>query len=212
MFLIVAYAVSKNTLYSKLICLIDTAIFLDTQSPFLYISIEKGEYCMWEESMNKILWKAPFSAFVSLVVCFFIGCAGVHYGNIVPDTDATKAFEAFQIDPDMNYYYSGPDAYPNALIGVKKSYLLDSDLWKTIEAQPKVFKALIMAMQSRALEYGMLQHGFIIKDNKGQTIGVWYSILRATTFVRMGDGNKVEIFTPDLILFKEEGEANRVED
>jgi hypothetical protein len=176
--------------------------FLDTQSPFLYIFLEQGEFCVWEESMNKTIWKAPCRIFASVVLCFFIGCVGANYGSIIPDKAVTNTFEAFQIDPDMNYYYSGPDAYPNALIGLKKSYMLDSDLWKPIEAQPKVFKELIMAMQTIALEHGTFQHGFIMKDNKGQTIGVWYSILRATTLVRMGEGNKVEVFTPDLILFK----------
>jgi len=152
--------------------------------------------------MNKIMREAPFSVFTSIVICFFIGCVGANYGSIIPDAAATKAFEAFQIDPDMNYYYSGPEFYPNALIGLKKSYMLDSDLWKPIEAQSKVFKELITAMQKIALEHGMLQHGFIIKDNKGQTIGVWYSVLTARTLVRMGDDNKVEIFTPELIIFK----------
>lgn len=157
--------------------------------------------------MNKIKPEAPLSVFASIVLCFFIGCVGANYGSIIPDTAATKAFEAFQIDPDMNYYYSGPDVYPNALIGVKKSYVLDSDLWKPIQAQPQVFKELITAMQTKALEYRAYQHGFIIKDNKGQTIGMWYSILKARTLIRMGDGNKVEIFTPELMLFKEGGDG-----
>jgi hypothetical protein len=179
-----------------------SSILLDTQSPILYIATDKGKFCVWEESMNKIIWEAPFCVFASIVICFFIGCVGANYGSIIPDAAATKAFETFQIDPDMNYYYSGPEVYPNALIGLKKSYVLDSDLWKPIVAQPKVFKELITAMQTIALEHGMLQHGFAINDNKGQTIGVWYSILTARTLVRMGDGNKVEIFTPELILFK----------
>jgi hypothetical protein len=163
-----------------------------------------GEFRVGGESMKKILWKAPFGIFASVALIFFIGCMGANYGSIIPDAAVTKAFESFRIDPDMNYYYSGPDAYPNALIGVKKSYVLDSDLWKPIEAQPNVFNELIMAMQSRALERGMSQYGFIIIGNKGQAIGVWYSILRATTVVRMGDDNKVVIYTPDLILFKED--------
>ena len=152
--------------------------------------------------MIKLIRKTPTSIFALIVLCFFSGCAGPNYGSIDPNTAATKAFEAFQIDPDMNYYYSGPYASPNALIGLKKSYTLNSDLWKTIDPQPKLIKELITGMQNIAFEHGECQHGFIIRDNKGNTIGVWYSILQARTFIRMRDGNNVEIFTPDLILFK----------
>ena len=152
--------------------------------------------------MNNLIQEVPFSVFVSIVLCFFIGCAGANYGSIDPNTAATKAFEAYQTDPDMNYYYSGPYANPNALIGLKKSYALNSDLWKPIDPQPKLIKEFITGMQNIASEHGECQHGFIIRDNKGNTIGVWYSILRATTFIKMGSGNQVEIITPDLILFK----------
>ena len=152
--------------------------------------------------MITLIRKAPISIFALIVLCFFSGCAGPNYGSIDPNTAATKAFEAFQIDPDMNYYYSGPYASPNALIGLKKSYTLNSDLWKTIDPQPKLIKELITGMQNIAFEHGECQHGFIIRDNKGNTIGVWYSILRARTFIKMGEGNQVEIFTPDLILFR----------
>jgi hypothetical protein len=169
---------------------------------FPLYSLEKQEILVGEKSMNKLRQEIPFSVFVSIVLCFFIGCAGAHYGSIVPNAAATKAFEAFQTDPDMNYYYSGPEANPNALIGLKKSYALNSDLWKPIDPQPKVIKELITGMQNIAFVHGESQHGFIIRDNKGNTIGVWYSILRARTFIKMGEGNQVEILTPDLILFR----------
>jgi hypothetical protein len=128
---------------------------------------------------------------------------GINYGNIIPDTAVTKAFEAFQIDPDMKYYYSGSGVHPNAIMGLKRNYALDSDLWKPMEAQPTIFKELIIGMQTKALERGTLQHGFVMKDNKGQPIGVWYSILRASTVIKIGESNKVTVFTPELETYKE---------
>lgn len=154
--------------------------------------------------MHALTRKVLLSIF-SLIV-FSIGCASQNYGSIVPNTAATKAFEAFHIDPDMNYYYSGPEVNPNALIGLKKSYTLSSDLWKPLEAQPKVLKEMITGMQNIASEHRENQHGFIMRDNKGNTVGVWYSILRARTFIKICDGNKVEIDTPELVLFREEGD------
>ena len=43
-------------------------------------------------------------------------------------------------------------------------------------------------------------HGFVILDDKGKQIGVWYSILKATTksSVRMKDDKTVLIDTPDI--------------
>lgn len=153
--------------------------------------------------MDEKIKKTILRIFASIVLCFFMSCVGINYGNIIPDTAVTKAFEAFQLDPDMNYYYSGSGVHPNAIMGLKRNYVLDSDLWKPIEAQPAIFKDLIKGMQTKALERGTFQHGFVMKDNKGQPIGVWYSILRAATVINMGEGNKVAVFTPELEIYRE---------
>ena len=133
------------------------------------------------------------------------GCAGGRYGNIFPDGRTTSDFEAFRIDPGMNYYYSGPDLYPNALIGLKKEYVLDNDLWKPMQPTPASFRDMILHMQEKARDYREFQHGFLIYDEQGKPIGVWYSILKARTFVKMGEGNKVVIYTPDLIIYQTGG-------
>jgi len=43
-------------------------------------------------------------------------------------------------------------------------------------------------------------HGFMILDDKGRQIGVWYSIMEATTksYIRMTDSKTVLIDTPDI--------------
>jgi hypothetical protein len=158
--------------------------------------------------MDEKIKKVLFRIFALIVLCFSMSCVGINYGNIIPDAAVTKAFEVFQIDPDMNYYYSGSGVHPNAIMGLKRNYVLDSDLWKPIEAQPKIFKELIIGMQKKAFDYGTFQHGFVMKDNKGQPIGVWYSILKAATFIKMGEGNKVMVFTPELETYKEGGDGN----
>jgi hypothetical protein len=152
--------------------------------------------------MNEILREASFGIFFISIFFICMSCVDANYGSIIPDSNVTKGFESFQMDPDMNYYFSGSDVYPNAIMGLEKSYVLDSDLWKPIEAKPKVFKELITGMQTIALNHGMVQHGFIIKDNRGQSIGVWYSILKAKTFVKMEKDNKVSVPTPDMMTYE----------
>ena len=148
-------------------------------------------------------WKRTVELTMVLLMIFLLaGCSGGRYGNIYPDGQVTKDFDTFKIDPGMNYYYSGPDLFPNALIGLKKEYVLDSDLWKPIKPTPQSFRDMILHMQDKAQEYREFQHGFIMFDDKGRPIGVWYSILRARTFTQMGEGNKVRVYTPDLMLYQ----------
>jgi len=56
-------------------------------------------------------------------------------------------------------------------------------------------------MQARALALMLIQHGFIMFDDKGNQIGVWYSILEATTALKMKDNRTVIIYTPDIDIY-----------
>ena len=124
------------------------------------------------------------------------------YGDILPDDAAKKSFESYRMDPTMNYYYSGSDSNPNAIIGLKKTYELDNDLWKPIEPDHKLFKGFVRGLQHRAGEYNMSQYGFAIKDHQGKSIGIWYSVLNLKIMmVKMGTGNKVVVYTPELDVY-----------
>lgn len=159
-------------------------------------------YGRWEENMGEKIQKVSFSIFVIIIFFVCIGCVGANYGRIIPDSTVTKTFEDFRMDPDINYYYSGSEACPNAIMGLKKSHVLDTDLWKPIEAQPNVFKSMITVMQESAIKLEFeTMHGFLITDNKGQPIGVWYSLLNGSPFVKMGKDNKVIVYTPEQITY-----------
>jgi len=136
---------------------------------------------------------------VVVMLVFCAGCSGTllkNYGQITPSADATRTFESYQMNPDFNYYVSGSDLYPNALMGLRKSYELDSDLWKKITPSPQEFREIIQHMQTKALSLSQYQHGFAILDDKGAHIGIWYSILSARTAVQMKEDGKVIIYTP----------------
>jgi hypothetical protein len=145
------------------------------------------------------------SSFTSFMITLFLvfsfcGCAGFLKGNgaINPDRSVTRAFETFQINPNYDYYYSGSDVYPNALIGLDKKYKVEPDLWKKIETVSGGFKDMISQMQSKALSIGQSQHGFAIIDDNGRPIGAWYSLLGAATTVKMLDDQTVLIYQPPL--------------
>ncbi len=120
------------------------------------------------------------------------------YGKIAPDGVATQSFESCSVDGNLDYYASGPDLYPNAIIGIDRRYELVSDLWKKREFTPDDLKILVQNMQSKAWEHGSMMRGFNILDDMGNDIGDAYSILSVIMPVKMIDGNKVIVYTPPL--------------
>ena len=137
------------------------------------------------------------------VMTSIVGCATLFkgYGTIEPNREITHSIERYQIDPDLNYYISGSTSTPNAIMGLKKSYALDSDLWKKIEMTPDVIKNLVSDMQARARGFSGRLQGFIIHDDKGRQLGIFYSLHDVDTFVKLKDENTVIINTPPIDTF-----------
>jgi hypothetical protein len=125
-----------------------------------------------------------------------------NYGSIVAEGRVMEAFDKFQVNPNYDYFYSGSEVYPSAVMGLDKSYTLESDLWKKVDMTPAKLREIVMSMKDKAatVNFTASLHGFVILDDKGKQIGVWYSILKATTnsSVRMKDSKTVLIDTPDI--------------
>lgn len=142
---------------------------------------------------------------ITCVVC--ISCATGHFtlknwGQIVPDDTVRAQFENYQVNPNLTYYISGSDVYPNAILGLNKEYKLVSSLWKEIEMTPQVLQTKVFDMKLKALNMGQDQFGFVVLDNRGKQIGVWYSLLTATAPVQMKEDKKVIIYTPDIDVYE----------
>ena len=145
---------------------------------------------------------------LATVLCLIVmACNGSlfkNYGRIDPDAETTRAFENYHVNGELNYYFSGSDLYPNALMGLHRDYRLDPEtLWKKVEMTPVLMKEIVRFMQAKASEFRLFQYGFEISDDKGRPIGVWYSILSARTFIRMQEDGTVRIDTPSLETYEE---------
>ncbi len=137
-----------------------------------------------------------------LVFLSWAGCAGLsadlkQYGSFEPNREIEWAFETYQVNPNLNYYFSGSDGYPNAIMGLDKQYTLDEPLWKPVAMTPEKLRALVGGMQLKTHELNLYLRGWSMRDDKGREIGVWYSILFATTTVKVEEGNKVVVSRPD---------------
>ena len=152
--------------------------------------------------MKKFLTIICCAVFTSFIFLSW-GCNGAlfrNYGRITPDLSVKDAFEKYQVNPNYNYYISGSDVYPIAIIGLDKAYRLEPDLWKQIDMTPRKLRELVQDMRDKVsfISWGQVPYGFAMFDNKGKQIGVWYSVLEAKTSLKVKEDRTVEIITPDI--------------
>jgi hypothetical protein len=124
--------------------------------------------------------------------------SGGRYGQLLPNDQATADYESFLVNPDLRYYLSGPDLCPNAIMGVAKTWELDSDLWKQRDLEPEGMRELVASMQARAGQSLSLLHGFAIYDDKGGRIGNWFSLPGLPVTIKITGEHRVAISTPSV--------------
>jgi hypothetical protein len=125
-----------------------------------------------------------------------------NYGRILPSDEVGGDMEAGRVRPEIRYYTSGSDLYPNALIGLNRDYRLDREtLWKEVVMTPEKLREIIGYMKAKAREFHQYPYGFDLLDTGGKKIGFWYSIMTATTFLRFEEDGTVMILTPELETF-----------
>jgi hypothetical protein len=133
-------------------------------------------------------------------ILFFPGRLRSRYGTLRPNVAVTRAYEHYQIDPDVVYYISGSDAYSRALMGLERRFVLASDFWRRKEFNPETFRETIWNMQTKALTSMQPLHGFDILDHQGQPVGIWFSALGIQTTIKMLPNNRIRVDAPPLPL------------
>jgi hypothetical protein len=135
-------------------------------------------------------------------------CAGLYSGKaatLTPDESVTKSFQELQINPAFNYFTTGSDAFPRIILGLNKSYTLNSDLWEKIEPTPAKFYLLVNNMRSR----GTIS-GYSITDGNNKQIGVWYSITASGLFIQITDNYEVIVSPPrDQVYLGYDGQRDK---
>jgi hypothetical protein len=133
------------------------------------------------------------------LVLFFSGRLRERYGSLRASEAVTRAYEKYQLHPELNYYISGPDVCPRAVIGIDRRLLLDSDLWKQRDFDAETFRETVRNMQSMALSTMQMLHGFEIVDQQGRRVGTWFSVLDVRTTVKMLKDNRIRVDTPPSV-------------
>jgi hypothetical protein len=135
-----------------------------------------------------------------LVLFVLAGCAtltGRNYGSFVPDRTLTANIKNFVMDKESNYYFSGPEASPTAIMGLKKKYVLNNALWKPILNRQQCLELLQCMVDSDAKQQVRSLFAYRMYTPDGEPIGEWYSEIWSRKRIVMGEGNSVVVYTPE---------------
>lgn len=160
--------------------------------------LEQCSGCIGIKKKKKI---APFAALFVLAVIHgtLIGCTNTFKSSgVMTSREATDMWHSYEILPNYNYYYSGPDAQPHYLIGIDDSYKLKSKLWKPVDLTSAMLKDWFNYYRPRVGGYNPLPYGAFISGPNGERIGLWYSVhdWRLTGSATLGEDNEVTVIMP----------------
>lgn len=116
------------------------------------------------------------------------------------DLRINDALEAYHPLPGYTYYYSGPEDFPLAILGIRPEYRLKQGFWKPVELTEKRLRGWMEVIDNPHRNLQTRYHGKVIRTPKGEEIGIWYSPQEWST-VRLGVDREVEIHTPPNTLY-----------
>jgi len=124
------------------------------------------------------------------------GCvANANFGNLRGSNDVTRAFHAYQVLPEYQYYFTGSKGKPYAIMGIHNDYKFQSKLWQTVNPT----EAQMKAWMNRGVygKLGMSPSGFNMTGPNNEHVGIMYSMWRNIRFSITGD-NQVNVITPNF--------------
>jgi hypothetical protein len=138
---------------------------------------------------------APLIAGLSILLTtvFFVGCGSVTYGRLENDPEITQVFKNSQILSNYQYYISGFQRVPYAIIAIDGNYHLRSGNWQALDMDSSTLNQIVFRMDQ---VYSLTPRGAWIVDDKGHRLGVWYSSQYQTTVQREKD-NQIVVVSPE---------------
>ena len=128
-------------------------------------------------------------AFVALVFVFS-GCAA-NYGSFKVDAEVAQTIRSGERQEGYQYYYSGRETMPYAIIGVDQQYTVSSPYWTAFSPPAQQLKLMSRNIfgKNRSQPYGAQ-----ILAPDGQVVGVWYAILIDRTVRVDAENRTVDVF------------------
>ena len=132
------------------------------------------------------------------------GCSE-NYGRLQRSREADQIFTSYQVLPDHQYYFTGPEGRPDAIMGIQNDYILETTQWTQFDASEVILKKWVDTINFHYNTSARFwPYGFVILDPEGSRLGIWYSIWDWTTVLRKDD-NRIQVFPPGKNDFFEDG-------
>ncbi len=133
--------------------------------------------------------------YIILIILVLAACSASEKGGYLAiDNNVNRFFLTHDVYPNHQYYYSGPDYRPIAIIAIHNDYTLSSTLWKSVDATPEIVKTWLNNMTNNSPFTPSIWGKKIIGPN-GSYIGVWFSPFDYASINRSGD--IVRVTTPN---------------
>ena len=142
--------------------------------------------------LKNLLLKAIFLVVLSV----FLGCSG-NYGKLAVNDNVKLQFENYEILSDHQYYFSGSESRPRAVIGVQKAYTLQSRLWQPVDLTSERIRSWLNFSNLKS-KYFLRNNGSDILTEDGKKIGIWYAFIdwKDWATIKMINERVVNISTP----------------
>ncbi len=144
------------------------------------------------------------STLLAAIFMFFLlsACRTGDYGTLERDRDLDNMFLNYEVLPDHHYYVTGGYDWPNAILAIHRDYELDNpgDLWVAFPNMNsgQMRKWIDTIAPEQNYRFSGKYYAAYILDLNGKKVGAWYATEPQTT-VKFFEGNKIQVYTPDLI-------------
>lgn len=136
---------------------------------------------------------------VAVLLLLLGGCAATKQqgleGGLVHSDEVGKIFESNTVLPDHVYYYSGPEAEPEAIIGIHASFTLQARYWHQIPLTREQLQAWNRRIDNDH-RIRFAYKGARIMTPDGRQAGIWYSKFENTASC-FPDGKTIILNTPE---------------
>ncbi len=107
-----------------------------------------------------------------IILVFLSACSFQNYGKLAMSSKAQEAFRIGHVYPEYNYYYSGRENMPYAIVGIDKQYSVPSKFWIRFDADSAKLKKMASGLYRDTKDR---PYGSDILTPDGKKIGIWYS-------------------------------------
>ena len=100
-----------------------------------------------------------------------------NYGRLKHNAEVSRAFQTYQVEPDYKYYYYGRTNMPYAIVGIDRTYHMQSRVWREVDHDTEKFLKMIFWTWDDIRYYWLrnFTQGAYILDPEGKRVGIWYS-------------------------------------